>query len=446
MSHNSQLLLCTLLGIGLLVLLIVRYKLNSIIALIVASLFVGLCTGMNPGEIGKAFEDGVGGVLGSIAMVIGLGTVLGKMLAESGGAQQITQTFVRVLGADRLHWAMAIIAFIVGLPVFFAVGFVLLVPIVFALVRESRKPLLFAGLPLVTGLAMAHSLVPPHPGIMAAIGILKCDVGKTILWSMMIALPITLLVGPLAGKLGRSIVVEPGGRIAEQFGRAAQFSNPPSFGLTLFTILLPVLLMLLTTAARLAFAPEHPLRRWSAFIGHPVSALTIAVLFSFYSFGFARGFNRRQILQFSEECLGAIAPSLLIVGAGGGFNRILSTSGVGNAISELTSGLNVSPFLLAWLIAAAIRIAVGSATVAITAAAGLVLPILANHPGTNLELLVIALGAGSMMLSHVNDGGFWIVKEYFNLTVAQTFKTWSMITTAGSILGLIGVLILEAVM
>lgn len=446
MTHNTQLLVYTFVGIGLLVALIVRWKLNSFLALVIAGLFVGLCSGMKPGEIGKAFQEGVGGVLGSIAMIIGLGAVLGKMLAESGGAQQITHTFVRVFGTKRIHWAIAIIAFIVGLPVFFAVGFVLLVPVVFAIVRESRKPLLLAGLPLATGLAMAHSLVPPHPGVMAAIGVLNCDVGKTILWSIIIALPITLILGPLAGKLGSRILVEPGGKIAEQFGPPAEYPNPPSFGLTLFTILLPVLLMLLTTGAELAFSPDSPLRRWSVFIGHPVTALTVAVLFSFYSFGVSRGFNRHQILKFSEECLGAVASPLLIVGAGGGFGKILNASGVGDAISELTTGLPISTLMLAWLIAAAIRIAVGSATVAITAAAGLILPIVANQPGTNLELLVIALGAGSMMLSHVNDGGFWIVKEYFNLTVAQTFKTWSMITTAGSILGLIGVLLLKAMM
>jgi len=446
MSHNAQLILYTLVAIGLLVALVVRWKLNSFIALVIASLFVGVCSGLKPADIGKAFQEGVGGVLGSIAMVIGLGAVIGKMLAESGGAQQITNTFVRVFGAEKLHWALTVIGFVVGLPVFFAVGFVLLVPIVYALLRETRKPLLYAGLPLVTGLACVHSLVPPHPGVMAAIGVLKCDVGKTILWSIIVALPLALLVGPIAGRLGQRVVVESGGKFAEQFARPVEHPNPPSFGGTLFTILLPVALMLVATAADLMLALESPLRKWSGFIGHPVTALTVATLFSFYSFGVARGFNAQQILKFSEDCLGPVASVLLVVGAGGGFNKVLIAGGVGTAISELTAGLSVSLLLLGWLIAAAIRIAVGSATVAITAAAGLVLPILGNHPETKPELLVIALGAGSMILSHVNDGGFWIVKEYFNLTVAQTLKTWTMITTAGSVLALLLVLLLEALL
>jgi GntP family gluconate:H+ symporter len=446
MSHNTQLLLCTVISIGLLVALIVRWKLNSILALVLASLFVGLITGLKPSQIGSAFQEGMGSVLGSIAMVIGLGTILGKMLAESGGAHQVTRTLIQFFGIQRIHWAMAIIAFIIGLPVFFSVGFVLLIPIVFSLARESRVPLLLVGLPLVTGLSLVHVLVPPHPGVMAAIGVLQGDMGKTILYSLVIGLVVTLTIGPLAGKLGARMAVQPGGKLAEQFARPAEHPNPPGFYLTLLTILLPVFLILLGTAGDLAFPIDSPFRKWTNFIGHPVTALTAAVLFSFYSFGKRCGFDRNQLLKFSEECLGPIAYVLLVVGAGGGLNKVLLTAGVGDAISAQAAGLRISPLLLAWFLAAAIRVAVGSATVAITTAAGLMLPIARNTPGTNIELIVLALGGGSMMLSHVNDGGFWIIKEYFNLSLEQTFKTWSVITSLGSLLVLVLVLLLNEVL
>lgn len=443
MSHNDWLLLCTLIGIGLLVLLIVGWKLNSVIALVLASLFAGIAAGEKPGEIGKAFQEGMGSVLGSIAMVIALGSILGKMLAESGGAHQVTYFFRRLFGLKRIHWAVAIIAFIVGFPVFFAVGFVLLIPIVFGISRESRLPLLFLALPLVTGLAVVHALVPPHPGMMAATAILKCDIGKTILYSLLIGVPVMLIVGPLAGKLGARVAVAPGGKLMEEFARPAAHSNPPGFALTLFTILAPILLMLLATAGDLFLMPDAPLRKWTSFIGHPITALTFAVLFSFYSFGAARGFTRQQILAFSEECLGPTAYVLLVVGAGGGFSKVLMAAGVGDAFSERAAALNISPFLLAWLIAAGIRVCVGSSTVAVTTSAGLMLPIVTQRPGTNIELLAVALGGGSLMLSHVNDGGFWIVKEYLNLSVEQTLKTWSVITVVASVLVLGMVLLLE---
>jgi GntP family gluconate:H+ symporter len=279
---------------------------------------------------------------------------------------------------------------------------------------------------------------------MAAIGVLKCDVGKTVLYSLLVGLPVTLIIGPLAGKLGARIKVEPGGKLADQFASPAFHSHPPSFSLTLFTILLPVLLMVLGTFGEITFPTDAPMRKWTSFIGHPVTALTIAVLFSFYSFGAGCGFDRREILKFSEECLGPTAYVLLVVGAGGGFSKILLAAGVGDALSQQVAGRTISPLLLAWLMAAGIRISVGSATVAITTAAGLILPIVTNRPGTSLELLVLALGAGSLMLSHVNDGGFWIIKEYFNLSVQQTLKTWSLITTVGSVLVLILVLLLQA--
>jgi len=449
MSHNSRLLLIALVAVVGLIILIARFKLNSFVALMLASLFVGACSGMPLADAPKGFLEGMGKVLGDIAMVIGLGTILGKMLEESGGAEVIALRIVRALGEKRLPWAMMLIAFIVGIPVFFAVGLVLLVPIVFNIARETKTPLLRLGIPLVAGLSVVHGLVPPHPGPVAAMGIFnelagKADMGKTILYSLLVGLPSAIVAGPLFVKLiGDRVPVELVIPAETMTGRKSA-PAPPTFVLTVFTILLPVLLMLTATVADLSLSKDNLLRHCGDFVGHPTVAMLLAVLFSFYSFGFARGFNREQMLKFSNDCLAPVAVMLLVVGAGGGFSKVLDQSGVGRAIAELAVGSKLSPLLLGWLVAALIRVATGSATVAITMAAGIVAPIAATTPGVNLELLIVAMGAGSLILSHVNDGGFWFVKEYFNLTVPQTLKTWTVMETVISVASLAFVMVLNS--
>jgi GntP family gluconate:H+ symporter len=447
MSHNTQLLLIALFAVVGLILLIARFKLSAFIALMLASLFVGVCSGMQLSDVPKSFLEGVGKVLGDIAVVIGLGTILGKMLAESGGADVVANRLIRALGEERLDWAMMFVAFIVGIPVFFAVGLVLLVPIVLTLVRETRTPLLRVAIPLVAGLSVVHGLVPPHPGPIAAMGIFnelagKADMGKTILYSLLIGLPTAIIAGPLFGRfISRKVEVGlrgDAGPVAPDTRR-----NAPSFGLTVFTILLPVLLMLLATLADLTLSKEYSLRQCADLIGHPAVAMLVAVLFSFYSFGFARGFSRDALSKFSNDCLAPVASMLLVVGAGGGFSRVLNQGDVGKAIAELAGGAHLSPLLLGWLVAALIRVATGSATVAITMAAGIMAPVVAGTPGVCLELLILAMGAGSTILSHVNDGGFWFVKEYFNLTVPETLKTWTVMETIISLVALVLVLLLN---
>jgi GntP family gluconate:H+ symporter len=381
-------------------------------------LFVGLASGMNPPAVARSFQEGVGNTLGFIAVVVGLGTMLGKMLAESGGAERIAATFVRALGPERLHWTMMLVALVVGMPVFFPVGLALLMPIVMTLVRETRRPLLFIGIPLVAGLSVSHGLVPPHPGPMVAIATLQADVGKTILYSLVVGLPAAVIAGPLFGRFIAPRVPVAAGGLADRLVPSAPRANPPGVGITLLTILLPVALMLLATVAEVGLAKTNPIRPYAALIGSPLVALLIAVLFSFYSFG--RGLGRGAILKFLEESVGPAASIMLVVGAGGGFSKVLEHGGAAAAIAATGQGLSLSPLLLGWLMAALIRVAVGSATVAITLSAGIIAPIAAAHPGTNPELLVLALGAGSIILSHLNDGGFWFVKEYFNMTVPQT--------------------------
>jgi len=270
----------------------------------------------------------------------------------------------------------------------------------------------------------------------------KADMGKTILYALLVGLPTAVVAGPLFGKYAGDRVPVGLGGPGEQM--TAQTKTPPSFAITVFTILLPVLLMLTATTADLALSKENLLRQCADLVGHPSVAMLLALLFSFYSFGFARGFDREQVLKFSNDCLAPVASMLLVVGAGGGFSKVLEHSGVGRAIAGLTEGRQLSPLLLGWLVAALIRVATGSATVAITMAAGIVAPIVASAPGVNLELLVISMGAGSLILSHVNDGGFWFVKEYFNMTVPQTLKTWTVMETIIAVVALFFALLLAA--
>jgi len=443
MNPNTSLLLYALIGVIGLVVLIARFKVNSFIALIVASLFVGVTSGMEFRAIASAFQDGMGAVLGSIAAVVGLGIVLGKMLEVSGGARVVASTLIGVLGEHRLPWAMLVIALIVGLPVFFTVGLVLLAPILFAVARETRTPLLSLGIPLLAGLSVMHGLVPPHPGPMVAAELFKADIGLTIIYSLIVGIPTGIVAGPVFGAyISRRIHVA----VPDAAPEASLSSRRslPGFGITLLTIVLPVALMLLATVADVLLPASDRFRQIADFVGHPIVALVVAVLFSFYTFGAARGFDRDAIHRFSNECLAPAAAILLVVGAGGGFNRVLVTSGVGPAIASLATSAHISILILGWLVAALIRLATGSATVAITTAAGIIAPIAATQT-VNAELLVLAMGAGSLIASHVNDAGFWFVKEYYGMTVPQTLRTWTVLETIIAVVALVFVLLLDLV-
>ena len=459
MNHNTFLLLCALFAVIGLVVLIARFKVNAFVALIVASLFVGICSSLNlPHDqaflhlqgVGRAFAEGVGNVLASVAIVVGLGTILGKLLAESGGAEVIAHWLIRRLGPERLPWTMLLLALVVGIPVWFTVGLVLLAPILFTLVKESGKPLLSLGIPLLAGLAATHALVPPHPGVLAAISFLRADVGRTIFYSLLIGVPTAIVAGPIFGKFIVSRVHVTTGKIAAQLGESQhKVKGPrdlPDFALSILTILLPVLLMTGASVANLTSEKQSILRAYFDFLGHPIVAMLLAVLFSFYSFGTAVGFRKEDILRFSNDCLGPVAMVLLVVGAGGGFSKTLEFSGVGQAITGAVVQSRFSPIFLGWFLACLLRIATGSTTVAMSTAAGIMAPVVAAVPGTNLELLVIAMGAGALILSHLNDGGFWLVKEYFNMTVTQTLKTWSVLTTVASVVALLLVLLLNALL
>ena len=454
MSPDTRLLMLALVAVIALIVLIATFKLHPFVALISVSLGLGVAAGMPPGAAVKAFQDGVGNTLGFIAVVVGLGTMLGKMMAESGAAARIATTLIDLFGERRVHWAIMVVAFIVGIPVFFQVGFVLLIPLVFTIARRTGMSLIKIGIPLVAGLSVVHGMLPPHPAAMLAVIAYNADVGRTILYGLIVGLPTAALAGPIfATWVAPRIVLPADNPIARQFegssdaadGSSAE-QQAPGFGISVFTVLIPVILMLLASAADLTLDSASPIRSALHFVGNPIVALLLALLFSFWSLGRPRHFTRGQLMKFCNDCLAPTATILLVIGAGGGFNQVLVQSGVGRAIANMAVGSHASPLLLAWGVAALIRVATGSATVAMTTAAGIVAPIAVAMPGTHAELLVLATGAGALVLSHVNDAGFWLIKEFFNMTVPQTLKTWTVAETIIGVAGLGFTLLLSLVL
>lgn len=451
MSHGHLLLIYAALAIVALIVLIARYRLNPFISVTLVSIGLALLAGMPAPEILPAYEQGVGKTLGHIALIVALGTMLGKMMAESGGAERIARTLIARFGPGNVHWAMMLIAFCIGLPIFFEVGFVLLIPIALNVARRTGVPLLLVGLPMVAGLSVVHGLVPPHPAAMLAVHAYGADVGRTVFYALLVGLPTAALAGPVFARVVAPRVALPAHNpmeaalLDEGHGRIPD-DQLPGFGITLATVLLPVVLMLLGGWADQIATPGSALNHGLRFIGHSVVALLLATLLSFVTLGRMRGFNREQILRFSQECLAPTAAITLLVGAGGGLNGILVHTGVASQIIDLSRQFQLSPLLMGWTMAALMRIATGSATVAMTTASGIVAPIAAALGYPHPELLVLATGAGSVVLSHVNDGGFWLVKEYFNMSVAQTFKTWTVLETLISVTALALVAALAAVL
>jgi gluconate:H+ symporter, GntP family len=443
-ADPASLLIIASLGVALVVLLVTWFRLPAFIALLIGSVVVGLSARMPLGDIPRAFQQGVGDTLGFVALVIALGTVIGKLLAESGGALVVSRALISALGERRLDWALLLSGFLIGLPVFFQVGLVLLAPVLFTITRQTGLPMLRLGIPLVAGLSAAHGLVPPHPGPLAAIERLGANTGRTLFYSLIVSFPVALVSGPLVGRLVSRRYRNAPGAIADQFTGESGATRTPSLAVTVVTILMPVLLMLLAALVQATMA-DGVVRQWIVFAGSPLIAMLLATLLAMYTFGQACGFNRGRLLQMAEESFPPIASVLLVVGAGGGFGRVLVTAGVDKAIAQLVGGLELSPLVLAWVIAALLRLAVGSSTVSVVTSASIMAPIAAAMPDANREMIVVAIGAGSLIASHVNDGGFWLVKEYLNLSVPETLATWTVLETVVSVTGLIGVLLLGLV-
>lgn len=434
--HSLFLLLSALVAVIGLIFLVAVVKLNPVVTLLVTSLGLAVAVGMPMTTALHSFESGLGGILGHIAVIIALGTMLGKMMAESGAADRIADTLVRSFGEKNVPWAMVLIGLLIGLPAFFEVGFVLLVPVAFTVAQRTKTSMVLVGLPMAAGLSVVHGLVPPHPAAMLAVTIYKADVGRTILYALIIGIPTAIISGPIyAWLIAPHVHISSENPMAMQLAGHSETRKIPGFWISVFTILLPVILMLVGSWATGSKDQNSAWVSTLKIVGNDDLALLIGALMSFITLGTMRGFSRDTILRFSNECLAPTATITLLVGAGGGFGRVLQDCGVSAAIVAVALRSHVSLLLLAWLLAALLRLATGSATVAMSAAASIVAPIALHSAGVHPELLAIATGAGSLIFSHVNDGGFWLVKEYFNMSVGETMKTWSIAETLISVVG-----------
>lgn len=427
-------------GIVLLFFLIVKVKLNSFISLLLVAGIVGYAEGLPIGQIIPVVEKGLGGTLGGLAIVVSFGAVLGKLMAESGGAQRIATTLINVFGRKNVKWAVCLTGFIVGIALFYEIGFVLLIPLVFTIAAEAKIPLLEVGIPMAAALSVTHGFLPPHPGPTAISVIYGADIGLTLVYGAIIAIPTAVVAGPLFYNTAKSL--NPAIPQGLYNPRVFEDDEMPSFGISVFTALVPVFLMAASAIAKLTLAKDSMLFNVLTFLGTPDMALTISIAIAFYTFGLSRGKSMPEVMKVVEEAILAIAMILLIVGGGGALKQILIDSGVGRYIGEVVGGSHLSPLVLAWVVAAVIRVACGSATVAALTAGGIAAPIVAvTH--VSPELMVLATGAGSLIISPPNDPGFWLFKEFFGLSIKETVRTWCTMETIISVMGLIGVLIIN---
>ncbi len=433
-------LVIVIIGILILFLLIAKWKLNPFITFILVSLFVGIAEGMDLDTVVTSIENGIGNTLGFLVMILGLGAMLGKLVADSGAAQRITSKLVERFGRKYIQWAAVLTGFIVGIPLFYSVGFVILVPLVFTVAAATGLPLLYVGLPMLASLSVTHGYLPPHPAPTAITVMFNADMGKTLVYGILVAIPAIIIAGPLFSRTLKNINATP----------LKEFVNPriltdeemPSMGISVFTALLPIILIALATLADLLLPTDFMFKNIIAFIGNPVIAMLISVLVAIYTLGLRRGKKMTEVMDSVGQSISGITMVLLIIAGAGALKQVLIDSGVSQYIADLLKDSSLSPLFLAWLIATVIRVCVGSATVAGLTAAGIVLPLI-DATGASPELMVLAIGSGSLMLSHVNDSGFWLFKEYFNLSVKDTLRSWTLMETTVGVVGLLGILILN---
>jgi Gnt-I system high-affinity gluconate transporter len=435
-------LLIVAFGVALLLVLMIGFKMEGFISLVLVAIVVGLLNGLSLGDVINSVEDGIGGQLGHLALIIGFGAMLGKLMADCGAAQRIAMTLTDKFGEKRLQWAILITAFVLGVTLFFEIGFILLIPIVFTIVSKMKVNLMYVGLPMAVALSTTHSFLPPHPGPAAVASVFGASMGQTLLLGLIIAIPSAILAGILFSKTKLIRSLNPS--IPEGLYNPKVFTEEemPSFGISLFTALVPIVLMAALAISEMVLPEDSQALKLLSFFGESGIALLISVLIAIYTFGIARGRKMKDIMGSVSSSMKSIATIMFVIGGGGAFKQVLVDGGVADYIKDITSGLNVSPLILAWLIAAVLRLALGSATVTVMTASGIVLP-LVSATGADPELMVLAVTSGSVIFSHVNDPGFWMYKEYFNLSVIDAIKSRSVYTTILAVCGLIGVLTLN---
>lgn len=430
------------LGVMLLLILMIKFKVNGFIALVFVAAVVGIAEGMTPLAVMHSIQNGIGGTLGGLAMILGFGAMLGRLISDTGAAQRIATTLIRFFGKQRIQWALVITGLVVGLAMFYEVGFVLLLPLVFTIVAASGLPLLYVGIPMVAALSVTHCFLPPHPGPTAIAIIFNANLGTTLIYGLIIAIPTVIIAGPLFSKLLKKFEKEPPAGLFNP--RIFTEQEMPGFVVSVTVAIIPVILMALAAVADMTLPKDDALRLLLEFIGNPAVALFAAIVLGIFTLGLRSGRQIGQVMDILGDSIAAIAMIIFIIAGGGAFKQVLVDSGVGDFIANIMRGTSMSPLIMCWCVAALLRIALGSATVAAITTSGIVLPIIAiTH--ADPALMVLATGAGSVIASHVNDPGFWLFKGYFNLSVAETLKTWTVMETLISFIGLAGVLLLNMI-
>jgi Gnt-I system high-affinity gluconate transporter len=426
-------------GILLLILLITWAKLSPFLAFILVSVLIGFSNGMDIVSITNALQKGIGDLLGSIVIILGLGAMLGKLIADSGAAQKIATGLMEVFGRKYILWALLLTGFIIGIPLFYGTGFVLVVPLIITLAYRYNISAVYIGLPMLAAMSVTHGFLPPHPSPTVLVKQFNADLGLTLLYGLLVAIPVILVAGPLFALTLKKYTTKP----LELFkGKDVPAEELPSMFYSVLTALLPVILIGLNTIVTLTTSAQNLFTKSCQVLGDPIVAMTITVLFATYSLGIKNGKKVKDIMQSMTDSIKDISIIILIVGGAGGLKQVLIEGGISSQIAALVQHMDIPPLLAAWSIAAIIRVSLGSSTVAGLTTAGIVAPLIITT-GVDPNLMVLVTGAGSMMFSHVNDSGFWMFKEYFNMSIKDTLKTWSLMETIVSVMGLVAVLVLN---
>lgn len=434
-------ILIVLACIILLILLITAFKVNAFLSFLIVSTIAALALGVSPAGVGLALQKGVGDMLGSLVIVVITGSMLGKLVAETGAAQQISTGLMKLFGERYLQIAFMITGFIIGIPLFYNVGFILVFPLIASVVYRYKLPAVYVGLPMVASLSVTHGFLPPHPSPVALVGQFKGDLGETLLYGIVIAIPTVILAGPIFAKTLKGLKPT----LLQTFqSEGIAEDKLPSLTNSILSAMLPVLLLAITTVAGFFITKESAVYQPLAFIGDSSVVMLISLIVATYTLGISRGLKMKAIMDFYGASVKDVAMIVLIMGGAGALKQVLIESGVSAEIAGQLQNFNMHPLVLGWLIACLIRVCVGSATVAGLTAAGIVAPLILSNPDINPNLMALSVGAGSLMFSHVNDTGFWLFKEYFNLSIKDTIRSWSLMETIVSICGLIGVLVLDA--
>lgn len=433
-------------SICLLILCITYFKINAFLSFLLVSILSGLCLGIAPDQLVGTVEKGIAGVMGSLTLIIVLGAMLGKIVAESGAAEIIAVQMVRLMGEKYLQWGLMLTGFVVGIPLFYGVGFVLLVPLIFSISYRYKLPAVYIGLPMLAALSVTHGFIPPHPSPVALVALFHADMGLTLIYGLLIAFPAIVLGGPIFGRRLRNMLPSQESIFRQEKTVDQQVYKQPAVGTSLVVALLPVLLIILFTLIPYIYHTDDAnVQRWLKFIGSTTVVMVIAIALATYLLGLKLGRSMVKVMSIYESAVKDIAMILLIIAGSGVFKQVMEDSGVSLLLANTLQQLPISPLLLAWLITAVIRGCVGSATVAALTAAGVLLPIVTAGK-VDPNLMVLAIGAGSLMFSHVNDAGFWLFKEYFGLSVKDTLFSWSIMEAIVSIVGLVAVLLLQIIL